>query len=98
MCVKSITLIATQTCVSDTHEYVCDLQLVPYMTRSRIYNWLTLERCLKIAEAAFTTACMCVTMYICDFRKKNNTFKYQKTTGCVYMELMMLCMHMRYRL
>jgi hypothetical protein len=78
MCVKSITLIATQTSVSDTHEYVCDLQLVPYMTRSRIYNWLTLERCLKIAEAAFTTACMCVTMYIGDFRKKNNTFKYQK--------------------
>jgi hypothetical protein len=32
VCVTSITLIATQTCVSDTHEHVCDPQLVPYMT------------------------------------------------------------------
>ena len=76
MCVKSITLIATQTCVSDTHEYVCDPQLVPYMTCSRLDNRHTME-CKKIGEAAITTVAMYVTMCILRLPKKN-TFKYQK--------------------
>lgn len=87
MCVKSITLIATQTCVSDTHEYVCDPQLVPYMTCSRLDNRHTMECGLKIAEAATTTASMYVTMYIYDYRQKNILYSSTQFIATIFFNL-----------